>query len=293
MVLRQHVEGLEHHRQHNQSQAQIKTEVQVLGFLENNHGPDDAVYRLKVVAQVDRKGGNDFQYLNLEDIESDGTYRRQTEQVNEILRPGQNGVHGEIMEVERQDARQAQETAQHLVHQHGAGGIVHGHFLVDNGKQRSQGRRDDAHADTGPVAGVEMENQHDASHGHQAEQNLPQGNAVTVDEGLKDGGKDAHQRQADHTDGHVGGLDASIEENPVAGQQQPHGGNLCHIAKGDFPQLLQARKQQKEHHGGKHHPVPYEQSFVQGNQSPEHARPSGNENGKMQFYKCFLHNDRI
>lgn len=34
MVLRQHVEGLEHHRQHNQSQAQIETEVQVLGFLE-------------------------------------------------------------------------------------------------------------------------------------------------------------------------------------------------------------------------------------------------------------------
>ncbi len=293
MLFRQHVEGLEHHRQHNQSQSQVETEIQILGFLENNHGPDDAVYRLEVIAQIDRKGGNDLEHLNLEDIESDGTDRRQTEQVNQVFRPGQNGGHRETVEVKRQHTRQAQETAQHLVHQHGAGGVVHGHFLVDNGKQRSQGRRDDAHADTGPVAGVEMENQHDAEHGHQAEQNLPQGDAVTVDEGLEDGRKEAHHRQADHADGHVGGLDAAVEENPVAGQQQSHGGNLCHIAERNLPQLLQARKQQKEHHGGKHHPVPYEQSFVQRNQSSEHARPSGNENGKMQFYKCFLHNNRI
>lgn len=143
------------------------------------------------------------------------------------------------MEVERQHTGQAQETAQHLIHQHGTGGVVHGHLLIDNGKQRSQGRRDDAQADTRPIAGIEMEYQHNAEHSHQTEQYLPQGDAVTVDEGFKDGRKEAHHRQADHADGHVGGLDAAVEENPVAGQQQSHGGNLCHIAPADFPQLLQ------------------------------------------------------
>lgn len=106
MLFRQHVEGLEHHRQHNQSQSQVETEIQVLGFLENNHGADDAVYRLKVVAQVNRKGGNDFQHLNLENIEPDGTYRCQTEQVNQVFRTGQNGGHWEIVEVERQHTGQ-------------------------------------------------------------------------------------------------------------------------------------------------------------------------------------------
>lgn len=134
-----------------------------------------------------------------------------------------------------------------------------------------------------------MEYQHNAEHSHQAEQYLPQGDTMTVDEGLKDGRKEAHHRQADHADGHVGGLDAAVEENPVAGQQQPHGGNLCHIGPADFPQLFQKRKQQKEHHGGKHHPVPHQQPFVQRNQFSKHPRSSGQQDGKVQFYKCFLH----
>lgn len=138
-----------------------------------------------------------------------------------------------------------------------------------------------------------MEYQHNAQHGYQAEQNLPQGNAVTIDEGLKDSGKDAHQRKTNHADGYIGGFDTSIEEYPVQGQQQSHRANLGYIAQGHFPQLFQKRKQQEKHYGGEHHTVPHEQTFIQGNQFSENPRPSGNENGKMQFYECFLHIKRI
>ena len=106
-MLRQHIEGLEYDRQDNQPQSQVEAEVQVLGFLKYQHGADDAVYRLQVIAQVDRKGGYDFQYLNLEDIKSHGTHRSQAEQVNQILGTGQNRGHREIVQIKRQDAGNA------------------------------------------------------------------------------------------------------------------------------------------------------------------------------------------
>ena len=50
--------GLKHYRYDDECDAQDKREVQLLVFVENNHGDNDAVNRFQIVCEVDREGVN-------------------------------------------------------------------------------------------------------------------------------------------------------------------------------------------------------------------------------------------
>lgn len=50
--------GLKHHRYDDECDAEDKREVQLLVFVENNHGDNDAVNRFQIVCEVDREGVN-------------------------------------------------------------------------------------------------------------------------------------------------------------------------------------------------------------------------------------------
>lgn len=72
------------YRQADEGQAHIKGVIQLAAFAEKQHGQKNAVEGFQIVAETDGKGGNNFQYLYLKEIDADGADRRQYDQIPQI-----------------------------------------------------------------------------------------------------------------------------------------------------------------------------------------------------------------
>lgn len=134
-----------------------------------------------------------------------------------------------------------------------------------------------------------MKNEHNARHSDQTEYDFACRYPVTVDKWIEQSGKEAHQRQADHSDRYVRGLDTAIEKQPVYRQQQSHRSDTQSIAGRKFPQFLQQEKYDIEQHTSQQHTIPHQQSLVQGNQPPEDSRTSGYQYREVKFDKSLFH----
>lgn len=111
---------------------------------------------------------------------------------------------------------------------------------------------------------------------------------MLVDNGFKKGGEESDQRKADHTNGDVGGLDASIEKHPVEAQQHAYPTHLHHVLQPITFQLLFDEKKQCHQHSGPGHTVPHKHSGVQLNEPTQYTCEPCDKHRQVQQEKTFL-----
>ena len=90
-----------------------------------------------------------------------------------------------------------------------------------------------------------------------------------VDEWLHDGGEEAHEGEAYGSDGDIRGLDASVEEYPVDGEQDSASDNLQEVVPADFFQLVAHSHHEGEQQGTDDNAKHDKGQLADGDESPE------------------------
>ena len=126
---------------------------------------------------------------------------------------------GKEPQVYRDDGRHDNKATRHLVHQYRTTAYTHADPVVADGIKGTDSRRHHTYHNAIAIAGIERENTHHTSHRNQRKKELPTRKALLEDHRLEQSRKESYQREADDTNRHVRGLDATIEQNPVQSQQ--------------------------------------------------------------------------
>ena len=122
---------------------------------------------------------------------------------------------GKEPQVHRDDGRHDNKTTRHLIHQYRTTAYTHADLLVADGIEGTDCRRHHANHNAIAITGVERENTHHASHRNQREEELRARKAFLEDYRLEQSRKEPYQREADDTNRHVRGLDATVKQYPV------------------------------------------------------------------------------
>ena len=188
--------------------------------------------------------------------------------------------------------RQEEDAPDEFVQQHGGAVLARyaSHVDVKKGEQRIQCGRQQPERDTQPVSYVQAEDQKHARDGDEADQDLHPGYPLPVDERVQQCREKAGSGDASDADGDVGRLDAGVERHPMQGQDAAAAGNQAEGLPGKPVQPAGEGQDKPQGRHAHHHPVPHERQPSERDQSPEDARPSGQEHGCVEQDQglCFL-----
>ena len=279
-----HPHGLQQHAEQDEDDADIEREVDFAALAEDEEGQDDGVAGLQVVGEVDGEGREPLQGLDLQQIHAYGAEQRMTEHEPEVGAFGQHDdglLTGEDEQIGGNDGRYHDEAARHLIHQHGAASHAYAGFLVADGIEGTDSRRDDADDDAVAIAGIERKDAEHAHHGDKREEYLDPRDAALVDERLEDGSEKADEREADNADRHVGGLDAAVEQHPVNAEQRTAAAELQEL----FPAYAGQAGEHQQDKAGEQHAIPHDVYLVECDKTPEKAGKTSKQHTQMQLYE--------
>ena len=84
---------------------------------------------------------------------------------------------------------------------------------------------------------------------------------------LENGREESHQCKADHTYGHVAGLDGTVEQHPVKSQQ----GTAARYLEKLLPANTRQTGEHDEYGRRKQHAIPYDVNLVEGDEFSKQA----------------------
>ena len=269
-----------------EADADVERKINLAPLTEDEEGEDDGVAGLEVVREIDGEGRQALQGLNLQEIHTNGAEQRVAEHEPEIRALGHNDdrlLAGKEKEIDGDDGRYQHEPSRHLVHQHRPTAHTHARFLVADGIEGTDGRRDNTNGNTIAVAGIKREDAQHTCDGNQRKQQFEPGESSLEDKRLKESREEAYQRETNDTDRDIRGLNATIEQNPVESQQCSTATKLQELA----PPYSRQTREHQQNHARKQHPIPHDVHLVKRNEPSEQARKACQKHTQVQLHKSF------
>ena len=134
---------LEEDAEQDEGDAEVEGEIDFTTLAKDEEGENDGVAGFEIIRQIDGKGREALQGLNLKQIHTYGTEERVAEHEPEVraLRDDHNGLLAwKETEINGDDGRYDDEAARHLIHQHRTTTNVHAGLLVADGIEGTDSR---------------------------------------------------------------------------------------------------------------------------------------------------------